>query len=202
MLIDDQPANLASDGAFESPGWDMRENTVLVRRPSGDIFASHDGGGVGTLALPMISAPVRRFVARALTGLMAHVGDRFASRLQIRLLVGARPGDIFRCQSQRDVRSETILALVPFAPVWALPIDPVHADKRSARLVPLDSAEPVSAVEHSNRTRRISRALRIWVTVVNDAGRKQLALSVESVEAKALWRRYRVLAKQLWKKMR
>jgi hypothetical protein len=60
----------------------------------------------------------------------------------------------------------------------------------------------VSVVEHSNRSRRVSGALRLWVTVVNDAGRKQLALSAKSGEAKALWRRYRVLAKQLWKKIR
>jgi hypothetical protein len=118
------------------------------------------------------------------------------------LLVGARPGEIFCCELQHDVRSETILAMVPFTPVWALPIDPVHADKRSARLVPLDSLEPVSPVKHANRNCRVTDVVRRWVTVVNDAGRKQLALSAESDEAKALWRRYRAVAKQLWRRMR
>jgi hypothetical protein len=45
----------------------------------------------------------------------------------------------------------------------------------------------------------MSDAIRRWVTAINDAGRKQLALSAESDATKALWRRYRAIAKQLWK---
>ena len=78
-------------------------------------------------------------------------------------------------------------------------MDPVHADKRSARLVPLRSLEPVPAIEQRIRNRRVNAAVRWWVSAVNDAGRKRLALSAESVEAKALWQRYRAVARHLWK---
>jgi len=100
------------------------------------------------------------------------------------------------------VHSETILALVPFAPVWALPIDPVHADKRSARLVLLGSMEPTSAAKRVCRDRNADRALREWVAAINDARRKQLALADASEDARTLWQRYHAVAKRLWKRMR
>jgi hypothetical protein len=202
VLIDDHLALLANDGAFESPGWDAegehrlwfgdRAETYSLRtmKEEWDSWHAHDFG-----------------TGAAICGASTHRLDGARWR-QVRvpaanpLLVGARPGEIFCCKPQHDVRSEIILAMVPFPPVWALPIDPVHADKRSARLVPLDSLEPVLVVEHSKGNRRVTGAVRLWVTVVNNAGRKQLALSVESDETKDLWRRYRAVAKQLWKKMR
>ena len=202
VLIDDQPVQLANDGACESPGWDAEGEhrlwfgdraemySLCTMKEEWDSWHAHDFG-----------------TGAAICGASTHRLDGARWR-QVRvpaanpLLVGARPGEIFCCKPQHDVRSEIILAMVPFPPVWALPIDPVHADKRSARLVPLDSLEPVLVVEHSKGNRRVTGAVRLWVTVVNNAGRKQLALSVESDETKDLWRRYRAVAKQLWKKMR
>jgi hypothetical protein len=202
VLIDGQPALLASDGAFEAPGWDAEGEHRLWF-----------GGRAETYSLCTMGEAWEHRHAHdfgtgaAICGASTHRTDGARWR-QVRipaanpLLVGAQPGEIFCCQARQDVRSETILAMVPFTPVWALPIDPVHADKHSARLVPLDSLEPVPAVKQSNRNRRVNDAVWRWVTVVNDAGRKQLALSAESDEAKGLWRRYRAVAKQLWRRMR
>jgi hypothetical protein len=115
------------------------------------------------------------------------------------LVIGAQPGEIFHCQTRHDVRSESILALIPFVPVWALPIDPIHADKCSAYLVLLEFREPVIAAQRERSDRNADRLLREWVTAINDAGRKQLALANVSEEARGLWRRYRSVAKRLWK---
>ena len=202
VLIDDKPAWLASDGAFEAPDWDAEGEHRLWF-----------GGRAEPYALRTMKEDWQSWHAHdlgagaAICGASTNQIDGARWR-QVRipaanpLLVGARPGEIFCCQSRYDVRSPTILALVPFAPVWALPVDPIHADKRSVRLVPLDSLEPVAPVEHSKRMRRMNDSMRRWVAVVNDAGRKQLEFSTESDEAKALWRRYRVMAKHLWKRMR
>jgi hypothetical protein len=199
VLIDHQAAQLASDGAFEAPGWDAegehllwfgdRTETYSLRtmKEEWESWHAHDFGTGATIC-----------------GASIHRVDGARWR-QVRipgtnpLLVGSRPGEIFCCQPRHEIRSDTILALVPFAPVWALPFDPVHADKRSARLVPLDSLEPVSALGRCNRNRRMNAAVRWWVSAVNDATRKRLALSAESVEAKALWQRYRAAARHLWK---
>jgi hypothetical protein len=202
VTIDGQPAHAAIDGSFEASGWDAEGRHrlefgqkvvmyafVRMREDWEHWQAHHFGTGAmicGASIRQIDDAGCRQFRIPAANP----------------LLVGARPGEVFYCKPQHDVRSETIIAMVPFTPVWALPIDPVHADKRSARLVLLDFYEPVLAVEHSNGNRRVTGAVRLWVSVVNDAGRKQLGLYVENDETKGLWGRYRAVAKQLWRKMR
>ncbi len=202
VMIDGEPARPATDGAFEAPGWDAegehrlwftdRAETYSLRTmdEGWDRWNAHDFGTGAAIC----GAGIHR-----IDGAHWHQARVPATDL---LLIGARPGEIFRCQTRHGVRSETILALVPFAPVWALPIDPVHADKRSARLVLLNSMEPTSIARHGSRDRNVDRALRKWVAAINDAGRKHLALAYASEDAKALWRCYRAVAKRLWKWMR
>ncbi|MCU0734815.1 MAG: hypothetical protein MUF20_04710 [Methylotetracoccus sp.] len=199
VRIDSHQAQLAADGAFEAPGWDQEgehrlwyagQAVTYVLRAMEEEWDHWQAYDLGTGA--------------AICGATTHWLDGAHWRQVCipaanPLLVGSRPGEIFYCQPRTDVRSETILTLVPFAPVWALPLEPVHADKRSARLVSLELLEPATAAEPTKRSPQMSEAIRRWVTAINDAGRKQLALSAESDATKALWRRYRAIAKQLWK---
>ncbi|MBU0646693.1 hypothetical protein KJ611_04480 [Patescibacteria group bacterium] len=202
VMIDGQPAQLAADGAFEVPGWDAvgehrlwfgdRYETYSLRTidESWDGWHAHDFG-----------------TGAAICGAGIHQIEGTHCR-QVRvpasnpLLIGARPGEIFCCQAHDDIRSETIFALVPFSPVWALPIDTLHADKRTARIVLLNAVPPIATAGHTIRNRNMARALRKWVTTINDARHKQLALAEEIDGAKTLWRHYCVAAKQLWRRMR
>jgi hypothetical protein len=200
VLIDDQPTQLASDGAFESPGWDEEGDHRLWF-----------GGRAETYSLRVMKEGWERWDAHdfgtgaAICGASTHQTDGARWR-QVRipsmnpLLIGARPGEVFCCQCQHGVRSEEILALVPFAPVWALPADPVHADKRSARLVALNHLEPTALAKDKDRT--TGHAVKQWLKTIKDTGRKQLEFAVDDDEAKVLWRRYVSVAKQLWRKMR
>ncbi len=202
VLIDGQTAQPASDGAFEAPGWDSscehrlwfgdRSVTYSLRTmdENWECWHAHDFG-----------------TGAAICGAVTHRTDgRRMHQVCVPavnpLLLGARPDEFFCCQVRHAMRSENIIAMVPFAPVWALPMDPVHADKRYARLILLDSMEPVFPHGQANRKRNADYAFRRWITAINDTRRKQLALAVESEDAKALWRRYRVMAKQLWRKVR
>ncbi len=198
VRIDSHPAQRAADGALEAPGWDDEGEhrlwfggqavTYVLRtmREEWDHWQAYDFG-----------------TGAAICGATTHWIDGARWR-QVRipaanpLLVGARPGEIFYGQPRTDVCSETIIALVPFTPVWALPLDPVHADKRSARLVSLETLEPATTTEHK-RSLQINDPVSRWAAAINDAGRKQLALSPENEATQALWRRYRAIAKQLWK---
>jgi hypothetical protein len=119
-----------------------------------------------------------------------------------RLLVGSREGEIFYCRTRDGLRSETVLALVPFAPVWALPSDPAHADKRRARVVQLDLAEPNSANDCGSSSGKTVSSLVAWTAAINNARRRQLPLADQSEEATKLWRRYCTTAKRLWREMR
>ena len=202
IMIDGKPALPAIDGAFEAPGWDAEGEHRLWFADRAETYAlrTMDEGwerwnahNFGTGAM-ICGAGIHR-----IDGTHWHQARIPPTHL---LLIGARPGDIFRYQARHDVHSETILVLVPFAPVWALPIDPIHADKRTARLVLLGSREPASAAKRVSRDRNADRALREWVAAINDASRKQLALADASEDAGTLWRRYHAVAKRLWKGMR
>ncbi len=200
VLIDGQTAELATDGAFEAPGWDAegehrlwfgdRAETYSLRTmdESWDGWPAHDFG---------IGAAICG------AGLNRTDGARWH---QVRvpatnpLLVGARPGEVFCCDVRHDVRSETILAMVPFVPVWALPFDSAHADKRSARILLFHSVEPVADMRMTTGNRAASRALAAWSSAIRDAGCKGLA--VDDEEAKALWRRYDDVAKRVRKRIR
>jgi len=202
VMIDGQTAQPASDGAFEALGWDAACEHRLC---FGDRFETYS---LRTMDEKWESWHAYDFgTGAAICGAATYRTDGGRWH-QVRipatnpLLVGARPGEIFCYQAQHGVRSETIIVLVPFALVWALPMDPVHADKRYARLMLLDSIEPVSSADQANRKRDADRAFRQWIAAINDTGRKQLALAVESEDTKALWRRYRVVAKQFRRKMR
>lgn len=118
------------------------------------------------------------------------------------ILVGSREGEIVYCHVRDGVRSDTLLAMVPFAPVWALPCDPARADKRRARVVRLNSAEPVSVTERGTAGGNELSTSNAWVATINAARRKKLQLDDQSKEAKELWRHYCATAKQLWRRAR
>jgi hypothetical protein len=118
------------------------------------------------------------------------------------LLIGARPGEIFHCLSRSDVRCETVLAMVSFMPVWALPLDPAHADKESARILLFHPSEPLADIQMPAGNRAATHKLRVWISAIREAGCKGLALAPAAEQTKALWRRYRVTAKELRRRMR
>lgn len=201
-MIDNQPAQLATDSAFEAPGWDNIEEHLLwfggqtvtyalrTMDESWEPWRAHDFGAGTAICGAMIHSPAdvrRRQVQVPVTN---------------PLLLGARPGEIFHCRPRNDVRCEIVLALVPFAPVWALPFDPSHADKRSARILLFHPTEPVTDMQMPRGNRATSRALVAWISAIRQAGCKGIVLASDREESTALWWRYRNAAKQLRRKMR
>jgi F0F1-type ATP synthase membrane subunit b/b' len=144
VLIDGKPAHTANDGAFEAPGWDAEGEHRLwfadraetyVLRTMNEGWESWNAYDFGTTGVVICGAGIYRMEGTEWYQLRVPVTNP--------LLVGSRPGEIFRCRPRQDVRSGTILVLVPFVPVWALPIDPIHADKhlsRAALCIPVIAA--------------------------------------------------------------
>ncbi len=200
VMIDSQPAQHASDGAFEASGWDVQGEhrlwfadraetySLSVMEERWNFWRAHD---LGTR------------VAICGAGLY-HMTDAPWHQVRVPttnlLVIGARPGEIFNCTAQRDVRSETILALIPFRPVWALPIDPVHSDKRLTRIILLNFIEPTSTARDKSKGRNIESTLKEWAAAINGARRKQLRIADAGEDVQSLWRRYGNVAKRLWKR--
>ena len=202
VMIDDILAQPASDGAFEVPGWDSegehrlwfgdRAETYSLRtmEEGWSHWHAHDFG-----------------TGAAICGAITLQADATLRR-QIRvpasnpLLIGARPGEIFCCNARSDIRCESLLAMVSFAPVWALPLDPAHVDKQSARILLLHPSEPQNDVRVPTGNRAANRKLAAWSAAIREAGCKGLRLTQDDEQSKALWQKYRVVAKQLRRKMR
>ncbi len=108
------------------------------------------------------------------------------------LLIGAEPGQVFRCPS----RSVSVWkGYVPFDPVWALPSQPLICDKKTARIIQLNDARVVNKGAKPKRT-------PTWCNALLDASRKGLSLQNGSLEAKALWVEYKKVARNIrraWK---
>lgn len=202
VTIDSKPAQPAADGAFEAPGWDtegkhrlcfgqqVKMYALHVMHENWQHWHAHDFG-----------------LDAAICGASTHRidGARWQQVLipaTYLVLLGARPGEICYCKHRHGVRSENLLMLVPFSPIWALATDKTHSKKCSARVVLLDFIEPIPPSEQEIQSRNKKSALRHWVAAIRDAGRKQLPLAVESEDVKVLWRRYRVVAKHLRKQLR
>jgi len=203
VTIDGREAHVAPDGAFEAQKWDdVQEHrlwfegqsvTYTLTRMEEDwpMWHAHDFGTGAAIC----GANTKRLDGARWQQIRVPVGNP--------ILVGAHPGEIFNCCPRNDVRCETILTMVPFAPVWALPLDSAHVDKRSARVVLYGPAEPGAINLQKLTGNRINnRRLAAWISAIREAGCKGLALSTDSEDAKMLWRRYRETAKQLWRRMR
>ncbi|HEY5911633.1 MAG TPA: hypothetical protein VJA21_13620 [Verrucomicrobiae bacterium] len=202
VKIDGHLAQRTSDGAFEAPGWDSEGEHRLWFGDQAETYSlctmeegwshwrAHDFG-----------------TGAAICGASTCQADATLRR-QVRvpasnpLLIGARPGEIFCCYSRDDIRCESLLAMVSFEPVWALPLDPAHADKQSARILLLHPTQPQNDVRVQMRNRAANRKLAAWSAAIREAGCKGLRLTQEDEQTKALWHRYRVTARQLRRKMR
>lgn len=202
VKIDGLPTSLAADGAFEALGWDregrhslwfagqLRKYSLQRGPENWDTWSAYNFGTDAAICGTSVR-PVDQVRLRSV---------RVPS--QNTVLVGAAPGQIFRCHLRSDLRAETFLAMVPFEPVWALPSDPTHVDKRSVRVVLVSGFEPVRPTTLKNTNRASNPTIAAWYTAINDAGRKGLALATDDANAIALWQSYRREAKRIWRAMR
>jgi hypothetical protein len=202
VLIDDQLSTLADDGAFVSPGWDEegehrlwfcdRAQTYALRtmKEEWDTWPAHKRG-LGTA------------ICGASTCWVDDVRWRqFCIPARNPVLIGARPGEIFRCRIPGGAHSDWVLTMVPFTPVWALPCGRLSKKNPAAAIELLEFKEPLNQIDESSPKLKVTSALRKWVFTVRNARRNQFILAVHGEETHALWRRYGDVAKRLRKQLR
>jgi hypothetical protein len=120
------------------------------------------------------------------------------------VLIGARPGEIEVCVPRSDVRAGLCVGFPWFEPVWAIPADALHCDKRTARALLIGPPAAVVRVEDERRTRaaKLRRRPPIWgadpwCAAILAAGRKGLQTEPSRVEIAELWKTYKRYAKAL-----
>ena len=114
------------------------------------------------------------------------------------VLLGAQPGQIYMAPVRQDMHISVCPAFPSFSPVWAVPQDPLLADKATARILLLQNSGPTVQDRHARRLRPSSLTLR-WCKAILDCCRKGLKIEPQDEEARQLWRSYRALARSLWR---
>jgi hypothetical protein len=195
LLVDNVVATQGADHAFTAPGYDApgthvvwcdgRSVTYTIANPPAEW-------------LPWDSHPrCRGSVCGAIAQIKNGDGERlFTTPMSNPVLVGAEPGQIFVCSH----RSAPIWAgLVPFDPVWAIPADPLHCDKRDA-CVQLCKAIPLLRTPGQTLSRAKGAHIDAWCTAILNSRRK--ALRIQPDESRELWNVYLKEARRLWRTRR
>src|SRR5205807_10608612 len=127
------------------------------------------------------------------------------------ILIGANPGDVEFCRTRSGVRTSVAVGFPAFTPVWALPPDALHCDKRVSRILLLGNPAACAPQEVQSNgmltiTRRARREhaerLRTWCSMIHDAGRKGLQTDPNTAEISVLWKEYKRMAKRIWRNLR
>jgi hypothetical protein len=121
--------------------------------------------------------------------------------ISVTVLLGSQPGEIYEVPVRQDLRSAVYPAFPPFAPIWAVPKNPLRAAKTTARVLLLQ--EPAHTLQAGPMRRfQPSRAVRQWCRAILDCSRKGLDIDPPDDNARRLWRSYRDLARRLWRASR
>lgn len=216
VQIDGQNATVSADGRYTAPGWDSvgphqvwcngatRTFSLMRREPPSQSWVAFSfptpGARDGRIA---ICGPL----VQAFTDPQAESEEAATSEIiQVPpanpVLLGSVPGQVVVTHPRPDVRGAQCIVSSPFAPVWAIPAQPLHCDKRDNRVRLV--GEPLPPGEGSGEVKaRISRAsLEQWCSAIRDAGRKGLSVEPANPTVAELWRRYRRYARDLWRSLR
>lgn len=194
VLIDGQEASRSEDGSLIVNGYDRagqhsvyceglsHSRTYSIETPPDqwDEWTAFRFGAAGICG-PLVQLNTEAATLKLITVPMSNP-----------LLVGAKPGEIFRC-SARDVGRWK--GFVPFEVVWALPAQPLTSNKKIARIIQL-SDTPIMPSLHPNK-----KATN-WYKAILDASRKGLLIESEFANSASRWHEYRTAARRLWRAWR
>lgn len=211
-LIDGETASGPEQGGgFTVPGWDeegehqvwcssISKSYYLLRWPSdwtywpAHSFVTNGGRGpqfefCGPLVRPRVKA----------------IGAEQQQVIQVPhanpVLLGVCPGEFYFAHPRADLRGARCFGLPPFNPVWALPGQPLHCDKRSIRVLLIGDPQ-VCRPSYTPDPLSSRRDIERWCRLVLDASRKGLKPQPETPAVYALWREYQRVARDLWRSLR
>ncbi len=191
VLIDGELAQLTDAGAFTAEGYDAPgQHSVycegLARSCSYSIEEAPESWeewraysfGQADICGPLVE--LRDDAAKQRS---------FAVPMSNPLLLGAEPGQVFRCTLRKSARWK---GYVPFDVVWALPPQPLISNKKTARILQFGEALP-------SPTKVRAKSEAAWCNAILDASRKGLRIANASDSSTACWREYRKAARNIRK---
>ena len=208
VRIDDCTASCGDDGAYRVPGCDATGTHTVwyagISKSYSVVPFEASWGWWDAYAFPATRGSDRRV---AICG--PAVSDAFDSQhdwtttIQVpetnTVILGAAPGEHALAIRTSRIRGMPCFASPSFRPVWALPPDPLLCSKQATRVLFLgEFIEPIPRLV-GNAAGRCHPSVDTWAKLVLDASRKGLAIKPDTEQARALWRRYKRAARDIWR---
>jgi hypothetical protein len=194
VLVDDKEAQPTAEGFFIVDGYDTsgRHSVYCEGLSCSSSYSIHEPPDswqewpAHHFAQADICGPLVQPAAETVSGRL------FTGPMSNPLLIGAEPGQIFRC-SPRNVAFWK--GFVPFEVVWALPAQPLQCNKKTARILQFASV-PVAPLKPGRKPGLV------WSNAILDASRKGLLIENGSSDSTARWNDYKKAARNIWRAAR
>jgi hypothetical protein len=194
FLIDDKEAHQTEGGSFLVDGYDLPgqhfayceglscSRSYSIEEPPDSWLAwpAYQYGQVDICG-PLVRPAPRATRRNAVTVPMSNP-----------ILLGAEPGQIFRCSTRSVQRWK---GYVPFDVVWALPALPLICNKKTARILQFANAPCIFSRDHRQQSLG-------WCNAILDASRKGLQIEGEFPNSADQWREYKKVARVIWRSKR
>lgn len=222
LLIDGHDATSQADGTYVAPHWDepgehvvwtVRESRSYEIRAGLEEWSFWDAyqHSLGDFTSP------DHLTGPSICGCAVRLPITAGNRRHVltlpgtnAVILGAEPGQIEFCRIRRDLNNPIAVAFPAFEPIWAVPADALHCDKRFHRVLLIGSPIPPRQTEGelsrhdasspSRRERVAVRQLQSWCQAILDTSRKGLTTDPES--AAAVWQVYAREARRIWRRIR
>ncbi len=212
VRIDGEVAERGADGSYRKSGWDAvgshsvwcagssRSYSIVPFDSSWELWDAYAFPVAldGTLRLA-VCGPIVRAAATEPWG-----SESFSVAETNPLLLGPEPGQIVMAVRASPLRGAPRIASPDFIPLWALPRDPLHCDKKTTRILCLggsDAPDPKKRQGGRPNSGTHADMLR-WCQLILDASRKGMTTEPDTESVRALWLSYKRLARRIWRSRR
>ncbi len=212
VRIDGQVAVRDEDSAYRAPGWDSvgahsvwcagtsRSYSIVPFEASWELWDAYAfpvaAGGTRRLA---VCGPIVRAAATEPWG-----SESISVPETNPILLGPEPGQIVMAVKASPLRGAPRIASPSFRPIWALPRDPLHCDKRTTRILFVAGSEvPEPGTQRASGPRSGTDAdITRWSQLILNANRKGMTTDPETESVRALWLSYKRIARRIWRSRR
>ncbi len=212
VLIDGQPAGCGEDGTYSVNGWDdvgahtiwcggsTKSYTIVPFAGSWELWDAY--------TFPLRYGTDRRL---GICGPLVHeVSEDRSVRTSLlvpeanSVVIGSVPGQCRVATRCATIPGAPCIVFPPFAPIWALPLDPLHCDKQITPILLIGKPTPPQASEQRQRQvfHRGSTEVESWCRLILDASRKGLSTKPDTEAVWKLWTEYKLLARRIWRSLK
>ena len=209
VRIDGRVADRLADGTYCAPGWDAvgshsvwcggknKSYSIVPFKASSEPWDAYSFPvGHGRRQRLVICGPIVRAATRRPSG-----SETLSVPVSNPVLLGPQPGQLVTAVSASGLRDAPQIASPIFHPIWALPADPLHSNKKTTHILYVagtEPADPAPCYGRASRERPSPDVVR-WCHLILDANRKGMTTAPDTESVRTLWRSYTGLARQLWR---